>query len=397
MKIITELFKPFVLLFILCGSYYANGQSKTIENEVFTIVESMPEFPGGKNAMHTFIGNNLGYPEKAIENKTEGRIYLNFIVETDGSISNIKILRGIGSGCDEEALRVVSLFPIWKPGMHKGQNVRVSYNLPILFKLQIVEDLQVYYEADTLPGFYGGIDALNLFINSNLKYPINILIDNIIDTVNILYVVEIDGSISNATLRNKKENMNAYDFEAIRSVSELPKFEPGYINGKAVRVVLFQPIIFDNTKVDTSNMEIVEYNYLDNIFSVYQQKEISLEWDSKDVFTVVENMPKFPGGTNALYRHLATNIKYPASSKNNGEQGRVFINFIVEPDGSVSNVRVLRGVSPLLDAEAIRVVSLMPKWSPGIQRGKFVRVSYNLPIKFTLGNTDSPKKKKKRK
>ena len=108
------------------------------------------------------------------------------------------------------------------------------------------------------------------------------------------------------------------------------------------------------------------------------------EVDEAEIFTVVESMPTFPGGMGALMKYLAENIKYPPLAKESGIQGRVFINFVVEPDGSISNVKVLRGIGGGCDEEAVRVVQNMPKWSPGKQRGKPVRVSYNLPVKFTL-------------
>jgi len=108
------------------------------------------------------------------------------------------------------------------------------------------------------------------------------------------------------------------------------------------------------------------------------------EVDEQQIFTVVESMPEFPGGMGALMKYLAENIKYPDLAKESGIQGRVFINFVVEPDGSISNVKVLRGIGGGCDEEAVRVVKSMPNWKPGKQRGKPVRVSYNLPVKFTL-------------
>jgi protein TonB len=103
-----------------------------------------------------------------------------------------------------------------------------------------------------------------------------------------------------------------------------------------------------------------------------------------EIFTVVESMPEYPGGMGSLMKYLAENIKYPPLAKESGIQGRVFINFVVEPDGTISNVKVLRGIGGGCDEEAVRVVEKMPKWKPGKQRGKNVRVSYNLPVKFTL-------------
>jgi protein TonB len=108
------------------------------------------------------------------------------------------------------------------------------------------------------------------------------------------------------------------------------------------------------------------------------------EVEEQQIFQVVENMPEFPGGRGALMKYLATNIKYPPYAKEAGIQGRVFINFVVETDGSITAVKVLRGIGGGCDEEAIRVVKSMPKWKPGMQRGKPVRVSFNLPVKFTL-------------
>ena len=103
-----------------------------------------------------------------------------------------------------------------------------------------------------------------------------------------------------------------------------------------------------------------------------------------EIFTVVESMPEFPGGMGELMKYLGTTIKYPPLAKESGIQGRVFINFVVEPNGAISNVKVLRGIGGGCDEEAVRVVEAMPNWKPGKQRGKPVRVSYNLPVKFTL-------------
>ena len=106
--------------------------------------------------------------------------------------------------------------------------------------------------------------------------------------------------------------------------------------------------------------------------------------EENKVFEVVEQMPSFPGGSGALMQYLSKNIKYPPVAEENGIQGRVVCSFVVERDGSVSDVRILKGVDPSLDKEAIRVVSAMPKWIPGRQNGQMVRVKYTLPVTFRL-------------
>jgi protein TonB len=103
-----------------------------------------------------------------------------------------------------------------------------------------------------------------------------------------------------------------------------------------------------------------------------------------EIFTVVEEQPGYPGGEESRIRYLQENIKYPEEAKELGIQGKVFVTFVVEVDGAISDVRVLRGIGGGCDEEAIRVVRSMPKWVPGKQRGVPVRVQFNLPIKFTL-------------
>lgn len=110
------------------------------------------------------------------------------------------------------------------------------------------------------------------------------------------------------------------------------------------------------------------------------------EPEEPQVFFIVEDMPEFPGGELALRKYIAENIRYPEMAKENDIQGTVYIRFVVDTDGSVKNVEVMRGVDPLLDKEAIRVVQSLPKFKPGKQRGKAVKVSHQVPIKFALAH-----------
>ena len=102
------------------------------------------------------------------------------------------------------------------------------------------------------------------------------------------------------------------------------------------------------------------------------------------VFDVVEEMPQFPGGPSALFEYLSKNIKYPVVAEENGVQGRVIVTFVVERDGSITDVKVVKSVDPSLDKEAQRVVKSMPHWIPGKQNGSAVRVKYTVPVTFKL-------------
>ncbi|MDR2920783.1 MAG: TonB family protein [Tannerella sp.] len=114
---------------------------------------------------------------------------------------------------------------------------------------------------------------------------------------------------------------------------------------------------------------------------VYKDDEVP---DEKDFFIVVETMPKYPGGDAALMSYIAQSIKYPAMAIERGIEGSVVCSFIIDKDGSITDIEVLRGIDVSLDKEAVRVIGLMPKWSPGMQRDKAVRVKYTLPIRFRL-------------
>ena len=216
------------------------------QDNIFAVVENMPEYPGGDEARMKFLANNIKYPKEAREAGIQGVVYMTFVVEKDGSITGAKIMRGIGGGCDEEAIQVVSAMPKWKPGTQRGKPVRVQFNLPIRFTL-------------------------------------------------------------------------------------------------------------DEKTINQENR----------------------------VFAVVEEMPEFVEGHKAVSKFLTENIKYPETARNEGVQGMVYVAFVVEKEGSITGVRVIKGIGSGCDEEAIRVVKMM-KFNPGKQNGKAVDVQFNLPIKFSL-------------
>ena len=117
--------------------------------------------------------------------------------------------------------------------------------------------------------------------------------------------------------------------------------------------------------------------------TVNAQKTVVAE-KNQQVFDVVEQMPEYPGGIQALFEYLQQNVKYPEDAKNQKVEGRVIATFVVETDGTINNVEVVKPAFPSLDAEAVRVLSAMPKWKPGMQSGKVVRVKYTVPINFNM-------------
>ena len=145
-------------------------------------------------------------------------------------------------------------------------------------------------------------------------------------------------------------------------------------------------IVDDNVKInDELKIDDTEANdqTIVDVAPVVETKK-ETEAEEAQVFFIVEEMPEFPGGELALRKFIANAIKYPVIAQENGIQGKVYVTFVVDRDGGISDAKIARGVDPSLDKEALRVVSTLPKWKPGKQRGKPVRVSYTVPISFVL-------------
>ncbi|MCB0481996.1 MAG: energy transducer TonB [Flavobacteriales bacterium] len=142
-------------------------------------------------------------------------------------------------------------------------------------------------------------------------------------------------------------------------------------------------IVEDDKEVEDEldiNTEMDEDTKIE-IVHIEEEEEVIAE---PEIFTIVEDMPSFPGGEAKLYEYLGKNLKYPPMAKDAGIQGIVYVTFVVKENGAIDGVRVLRGIGGGADEEAVRVVKNMPSWKPGKQRGKAVRVQYNMPIRFVL-------------
>lgn len=185
-------------------------------------------------------------------------------------------------------------------------------------------------------------------------------------------VVDIDGKpvIGAAILIRGTKKGSVTDPEGLFRMKDVPV--GSWID---VMYVGFKTVSMQVTKANASKLSFV------------MEKENA---SNGKVFDVVEQMPQFPGGMPALMKWLQDNMKYPKEAQDAKQQGRVIVSFVVEKDGSITNVRVVKSVTPALDEEAIRVVKAMPKWNPGMQNGEPVRVNYTVPISFLLygGKTD---------
>ena len=223
-------------------------QSEEPKGVIFAVVEEMPTFPGGENARLKFLANNIKYPETARIAGVEGRVYVTFVVEVDGSVNDVRILRGIGSGCDEETVRVISAMPKWNPGKQRGQAVRVQFNLPVRFYLGGEQSSKnkettslTYKVVEQMPEFSTDNKSLEQFLKDNIKYPEEARNAGIQGTVYINFLVKEDGSIDNLNIL--RGIGSGCDEEALRVV-KMMSFKPGKQGGEIVPVEYNLPIKF---------------------------------------------------------------------------------------------------------------------------------------------------------
>ncbi|MDP4189159.1 MAG: energy transducer TonB [Bacteroidota bacterium] len=228
---------------------------------------------------------------------------------------------------------------------------------------------KVYMRVDKMPEFPGGLSGLQKFCSQNMHYPEQALSNNKSGTVRVGFIVEKDGTLRK--VRIVKSAGKELNKEAIQIVQKMPKWKSGELNGEKIPVYVVFPIPY------TKNSE------KQDSLSFLNSKTKHISPDDQP-FTFVEHMPEFPGGENALKNFLAENVHYPVSALEHDIQGTVVLRFIVEIDGTLSKVQVLKSVGGGCDEEAIRIVKLMPNWVPGKLYEKNVRVYFVLPIKFAV-------------
>lgn len=335
-------------------------------SETFTVVEEMPVFPGGEKALMEFLYKNIVYPAEAKQKNLQGRVIVRFVVNYLGKVENIEVIRGVDPLLDREAVRVISSLPDWKPGMQKGKPVNVYYTIPLTFALSsgissqspdyVVDKGDTIFLNPTEPAsFPGGRSALTEYINKNFKG--TAASGSFRGNITIAFNVMKDGSLTEfAVLGGCSPSADA---EALRVAKMMPGWLPAKINGRPVSSrtsALFMSVPL--TPLQTGKA------------------------DPEEVFVVVEEMPQFPGGSEALMKYIYSNIRYPEKARQEGIGGRVILRFCITKTGQTDRVSVLRGVNPDLDEEAVRVIKSLPKWEPGKQGGIPVNVWYSVPITF---------------
>ena len=306
---------------------------------VFEVVEQPPRFPGGEIELMKYLQSSIKYPTDAQKRNAQGRVILQFIVEKDGSVSNIRAVRPIDPSLDAEAIRVVNSMPKWEPARQRGQAVRVRYTMPVQFRLQGKDGIIPDPESDQAKNTDKDVMVVG-FANQALKTSISG------DGKNVMYIV--DGK-------------------------QVPSLEG--VNQSDVATV--------NVLKNQESLEKYGAKGMDGVIIV-NTKQYESAVSKNEVFDVVDEMPEFPGGINEMMKFLQENMKYPDEAKKAGIQGRVIVQFVVAADGGISDAHILRAVDPLIDAEALRVVNSMPKWKPGKVQGAPVRTKFTLPLLFTL-------------
>lgn len=238
------------------------------DDDIFDVVEEMPVFPGGQTGLMEFIAKNLRYPVKAQKEGIQGRVIARFIVEKDGSVSNLAVARrSVSSELDAEAIRVLSTMPKWTPGKQRGKEVRVKYTVPIAFKLsgpeveeikdsKLMEVVVVGYapkddvitpevvleSAEIMPKYPGGASGLMSYLARNIKYPFDAQQSKTQGRVVIQMIVNKDGHVINPKVIQSVSP--SLDAEAIRVVMGMPRWEPGKNDGQTVAVQYTLPITF---------------------------------------------------------------------------------------------------------------------------------------------------------
>jgi TonB family protein len=221
---------------------------------------------------------------------------------------------------------------------------------------------EVFTFVEQPPSFPGGETELNKYLASNIRYPHTATEKNISGTVFVSYIVTDDGSVTDVKTVGAPKG-GGLEEEAIRVVKNMPKWKPGKQNGNQVNVQFNLPLRFVLQDGGQPKKKIAD----------------------DGAYLMVEEMPTYPGGQNAMMQYLSSNVRYPKTAVEKNMTGTVYVKFDIDTDGSINNVQsVNKAIGGGLEEEAIRVVKKMPNWNPGKEKGQPVRVRFVLPVSFRL-------------
>lgn len=350
----------------MCFAQESSTPIKTEADSVYnvTVVDKAPDFPGGIKEFYKYIGENFNPPsDKEFKG---GKLFTSFVIEKDGGVTNIKILRDTGFGTGEEAIRVLKSSPLWIPAEENGQKVSVLYSLPIIIQAPapVEGDNKIYSTTgiEKKPEFPGGIELFYKFIGTNFHVP---EVDNFPGgKVYVSFVIEKDGSVTEAkVLRDVGFGAGA---EAIRVLGQCPKWNPGMQDGKPVRVMYTLPISLQSNSED---MGFVNSNY-----------KKTLNYD------MVEGQPEFlNGGVKKFFDFINGKIQ---STKENETVSKVYYSFIVDENGVLTAPQVINDNELGVREEIVSALKKSSKWKPGVHKGEIVKVKYVSSVSVPVNNID---------
>jgi len=243
---------------------------------------------------------------------------------------------------------------------------------------------RVFENPDIVPMFTEGTAAMHNFISSTLSYPADARERDEQGLVVYTFVVEKDGSLSNFNIIHRADPL--LNDEALRILQAMLSWRPARHGGEIVRSETYVPMYFrlnKNAVAASGNQTAAPGT------NVYAKTDLDFI-ENNDIYTIVDQMPRYTYGEEDLGKFIAHNMRYPIKAKQDGIEGRILCSFIVGVDGAISNIEVVDGLDPALDNEAIRVLGLMPKWIPGENGGEKVNVKCLLPIDFTIDEEPIP-------
>ena len=319
------------------------------KKKVFTVVEEMPKFVGGEQALMMYIINQIHYPAKARENGVSGRVYVSFIIDETGKVSETKVIRGIGSGCDEEALRVISGMPDWEPGRQNGQPVAVYYNLPINFNLVVPEKNKSEVKEDTSFLYNRGVknleskkyqDAQKFFGLSLMNHPFD---KDALYNMGIARIFLSDTSGACWVWQTAKQYGDADASKAIQ------RYCGSYAD-------VIRP---------------------DSLIMLNQISELQLSSNGTKIIT-----PRFSRKEGELKRYFDGHLKDSKKGKGTKGSNKLTVAFIVKADGTLVDPVISKGASDGSEKKIIDAFLKMPKWIPGMIDFRPVNMRQELEVEY---------------
>ena len=347
-----------------------------------------PSFPGGEEALRAYLEEHTVYPEEAQKQKIQGQVRITFIVQPDGQISDIAVAQGAALLLDREALRVVRSMPRWIPAREKGIAVAMPVTIPITFRLPTTSQPTLVpnpssqqqaksegIEDNLQPMFPGGDQALIAYMSNNLVYPEAAVRKQLQGRLFVRFVVEADGRLTNIAIHRSAHPI--LDEEGMRMVRSMPRWVPARREGVAVAAPMMLPIIF---KLPSQGLaSLVDHLQKSNVKQVAEPDSIPvIDENNTDI-----ERPLFPGGDQGLSDFLRLNLEYPDVEYRNRTQGEVHLRFVVDVDGSISQVTVVKGTSPAFEQAALDVMKLAPKFIPARKNGKPLQAWHYMAIRFS--------------